>query len=130
MRLRILGTALVVLLATTCAPGGGVGGPDRSGGPYGPITRSVLAQMGSGSVWDAVERARPHWLRPRGVDRTSGPVDPVVILNGQERFELADLRTLSLEGVREIRFVPPRDATTRWGTGFAGGVILVVQEGR
>jgi hypothetical protein len=57
-------------------------------------------------------------------------VDPVVILNGQERFELAELRRLSLEGVREIRFVPPRDATMRWGTGFAGGVILVLQEGR
>jgi hypothetical protein len=32
--------------------------------------------------------------------------------------------------VKEIRYISASDATTRWGTGHSGGVILVVTMGR
>jgi len=38
---------------------------------------------------------------------------------------LNSLSNLNSIQIREIRFIKAADATTRWGTGHAGGVILV-----
>jgi len=40
--------------------------------------------------------------------------------------ELSALGTIPVEIVQEIRFITGTEATTRWGTGVAGGVIHVI----
>ena len=40
------------------------------------------------------------------------------------------LKTLRRDGVRELRFIPARDATTRFGTGYMAGVIEILSVGR
>jgi outer membrane cobalamin receptor len=36
------------------------------------------------------------------------------------------LSNVQVSQIKEIRFVNARDATTQWGTGHMGGVILVI----
>ena len=38
------------------------------------------------------------------------------------------LANLNAIAVREIRYLSAADATTRWGTGYPGGVILVTMK--
>jgi hypothetical protein len=40
-------------------------------------------------------------------------------------LDLTGLSTIPANRVREIRYINAADATTRWGTGHASGVILV-----
>jgi hypothetical protein len=39
--------------------------------------------------------------------------------------ELDVLRNIAVQDVESIRFIPARDATTLYGTGYGGGVIEV-----
>ena len=54
------------------------------------------------------------------------PVEDLVFIDEQRMGGLATMRGLPVENVREIRYVAARDATTRWGTGYTAGVILIV----
>jgi hypothetical protein len=49
-----------------------------------------------------------------------------VFLDEQRLGGPSTMRGLPIENVREIRYVAPRDATTRWGTGYPAGAIVVV----
>ena len=83
-------------------------------------------------VYNAVERLRPQFLRSRGAT-SARDVDgnlPIVFVDEQRLGAVASMRGLPIDNVREIRFIPPRDATTRWGTGYTAGVIMVVTRGR
>jgi hypothetical protein len=91
------------------------------------ITQEALEQSGlqESSIWDAVERLRPNWLRSRtstiGFDR----VYPVVFVDGSRFGGVDVLRSLRVQNVDEIRYLSPQDATTRYGTGYLGGVIAI-----
>ena len=94
------------------------------------ITASELRTGEYRDVYQAVERLRPQFLRSRGVSsvrsRSSEDNQPVVFIDEQRMGGLATMRGLPVENVREIRYVAARDATTRWGTGYTAGVILIV----
>jgi hypothetical protein len=85
-------------------------------------------------VYEAVQRLRPQFLRARGatsIRATSTEENlPVVFLDEQRLGGVSTMRGLPVENVHEIRFIAPRDATTRWGTGYTAGVILVVTRSR
>lgn len=106
----------LALGASGCASGGG-------GTPRGSSTRIVeseLQSMQQLSVYDAIGRLRPNWLRGRG------SALPVVMVDGNRQGGGMDvLRSLSVVDVQELRFMSAADATTRYGTGFDGGAILV-----
>jgi hypothetical protein len=50
---------------------------------------------------------------------------PKAMVDNQQ-FELDFLHQMRIEEVQELRFVDAREATFRWGTGFANGVIEVI----
>ena len=54
-----------------------------------------------------------------------GSIFPKVLVDEAQYREIDDLRSMSVSAIAEIRFVGPADATTRFGTGYTAGVILV-----
>ena len=67
---------------------------------------------------DAIEIARPIWLRRKGID-------PSVYMNGILMGGLDPLNNISINSVKEMRFLPSAEATTMYGTNNMGGVIEI-----
>jgi len=121
LHLLALGTCLAVLPA--CASSGS--SSSRSGS--GPITAEHIAELPSADAYNVIERLRPGWLRTRGRSSIQHPTahHPVVYLDSVRYGGIESLRQISSDAIRDIRFINASDATTRYGTGHAGGVILV-----
>jgi hypothetical protein len=84
------------------------------------ITQEEIAEVTAATAMDVVRRLRPAWLRVR-----TGGDEAVVYIDRTRRGGLELLRSLVVEVVLEMRYMSPSDATTRFGTGHRGGVILV-----
>jgi hypothetical protein len=84
--------------------------------------------MPTGSAFDAVERLHRDWLQSRSVTGRSstGRSYPEVFVDGRPFGPLDSLNQLGTETIEEIRFINPADATTRYGTGYPGGIIEVI----
>ncbi|HET9984868.1 MAG TPA: hypothetical protein VFQ38_14820 [Longimicrobiales bacterium] len=95
------------------------------------LSADELVATNASSAFDAVERLRPEFLRPRGTSSlsTGAPDLPAVFLDGIHAGGLEMLRALRPTEIELIRFVSAADATTRYGTGYPGGVIEVVTKG-
>jgi hypothetical protein len=125
--------ALIVLLemalvsAGCASPGANEGNASESESP-GAVTGEELRQASfARNTYDALEQLRPLWLRPRG--RTSLVEDasvPVVYVSGIKHGGVTSLRGIEVNDVRQIDFMSPLDAQTRYGIGHSGGVIVVV----
>ncbi len=99
---------------------------DSSPAPRGVLTAEILSDTQESDLYGAVQRLRPQWLRARGAARLSGGnLTVAVYVNDVRRGEVGFLRTIQLEAVQRVQFLTGTEATTRWGTGVAGGVILV-----
>ncbi len=76
---------------------------------------------------EAIMRLRPAWLRPRG--RTSLRNDErsyaMVMLDDVLYGSVDSLREIPVENIDRISFMSAADATTRYGTGYFGGIIHV-----
>ncbi len=125
---RLLFSLLFLLSSFGCAS---TGTGDSSGRRMDPdvITRAELEGIAQANqtVYEAIGRLRVTWLRPRtpaSIQFNSDRLPKAMIDNQQ--FELDTLHQLRIENVQELRFVDAREATFRWGTGFANGVIEVV----
>jgi hypothetical protein len=121
--------ALAVLLASACAAlstacaSGGAGGDGSPRGTRTRIIRAEVAPLQQLSAYEAIERLRPNWLRAQ-----LGRV-PTVVLAGNPGEDLSVLRTIRAMDVEEMRLLSPADATTRYGTGYDGGAIIVELQG-
>jgi hypothetical protein len=75
----------------------------------------------------AVELLRPNWLRNRGaVTMESSASQGVrVYVDGSPRGFSQDLEGILVPDILEMRFLDSREATTRYGTGYPDGVIVV-----
>lgn len=110
--------ALVLGLAGCASAGGGSGGPRGSSTHIIPEELATVPQL---DLYTAVSRLRPQWLRPG----TRGQL-PEVIVDGTRQQGGADvLRSMRANEVSELEFMSAADATTRYGTGFTAGAILV-----
>lgn len=118
----ILLTAVMAVPACTTAGQGGSSGRQRN-----LITLEELEPFQQLTAFDAIQQLRPRWLQARRAVnvRGSGQVYPKVAVDGMPRGELGDLRTISAHAIQEIRFLSSADATTRFGTGYAAGVIEI-----
>jgi hypothetical protein len=87
------------------------------------ITAEELADLPYDNAYDAIRYLRPQWLRRRA---RGAAADPVVFAGEIRIGDLERLLTVPLQDVGELRFINSRDATTRWGTGYRGGVIQVI----
>lgn len=115
---------------------GGGGGPatgvaERGGPDF--IPRAELEGYRGESAYSTVELIRRRWVRPQRSSGTAFGRDPVyarVVIDGSSRQQLGDLRSINVDGIENMRYMSPVDATTKYGTGFSGGVIEVTTRGR
>ena len=125
---RFVPVALVLAaLAGGCsaATGEGAGGPSRSGGN--DLTGEEVRQSTAENLHDAIRQLRPRWLRPRGRASFTAPEStiPVVYANDIQYGSIDALYSIHVNDVTHVRYMSPADATTRFGTGHAGGTIMV-----
>jgi hypothetical protein len=119
----IIVLALALGLAGCASGGGGASGaqPARRGSSN-RIVADELATVPSLDAYQAIERLRPTWLRQR-----SG-TPPVVVLDGNRQGGLEVLQSMRATEIQEMQYLDASDATTRFGTGFQGGAILVTSK--
>ena len=102
-----------------------------TGGSSTLIVRAQLEILTPRSAWDAVETLNRRWLRARRSSTpASGPAYARVVLDGVVRGQIDVLRQLNTTNIETMRYLSATDATTRYGTGFPGGVIEVDTRGR
>ena len=107
------------------------------------ITTAELEGQVATDVYELVQRLRPQWLRARpsgsseeAVRRTSfngitsGSSSPLhvavsVVIGDRRVGDTDELHRLQIGNVRELRFIPGRDAITRWGRDLSDGAIEV-----
>lgn len=120
-RTRFLSLLAVVILGSACASSGqpGQSRPRRSSNL---ITAEELSELPVSSAYEAVRRLRPAWLQARG----RSPLPVVYRNNARWGDDPSSLESIQIDIITEMRFLSASDATTRYGTGFTGGVILVV----
>ncbi len=128
---RLPNLLLAVFLSTglalstgACASSGGSG---SSGGSSTLITRAQVDETGASTAMEAIRQLRSRWLQRRGSMSIQDPTPPgpVVYVDGQRFGEVGSLTQVSARIIEEMRYINARDATTRYGTGHAGGVILI-----
>lgn len=113
---------LLLMMVTACGAGAATGSRSSM-----VITSDELDAITVPTVYEAVERLRPQFLRSRGASsvRSPQPTIPVVYVAGVRYGGPDSLRQLRTSDVREIRYLNASDATTRYGTDHAGGAIIV-----
>jgi len=127
MRTLPLTILLVSVLLGSCASGSGSSSSDVRRDPN-RISPEEINTQPVGTAYDAVEHLRPMWLRSRGtlsVTTTGSGSLPRVFLDDRDFGNVESLRQFNLDSVAEIEYMSGRDATTRYGTGYAGGIIHV-----
>ncbi len=120
-RTRFLSLLAVVILGSACASSGQPG-QSRPRRDSNLITAEELSGLTVSSAYEAVRQLRPAWLQPRG----RSPLPAVFRNNSRWGGDPSSLESIRIDSVSEMRFLSASDATTRYGTGFTGGVILVV----
>jgi hypothetical protein len=125
MRILILALALAMLGPAACVT---TSTGESTGRQRNLITLEELEPFQQFTAYYAIRQLRPNWLQGRGALSVSDPRDvtPKVAVDGMPRGELGQLRTISAHLIKEIRFLTSADATTRYGTGYAGGVIEII----
>lgn len=123
MRALALSLALVLSVgacASTGSPGYAGSGPDVIG------PEEVRAEEDrTDNAYELVRRERPRWLRARGSSFSGDRPLPRVILDGTDYGPAETLRDFRVSDIEEVRYMSASDATTRFGTGYMGGAILV-----
>ena len=126
---RLALVAAAVSLTAGCASAGG----GQAGSRAGSRNLIVAEELGGGvfsNLGDAVRRLRPAWLRPRGTTsaQTPGASGLPVYIDNVRAGDMSRLESISVERVKEVRYLDPREATFRWGTGHTGGAIEVIMK--
>ena len=107
---------LCVFILIGCASNGAVRKPMK---PKNFISQEEIKELAiAGTAKDAIEIARPIWLRSKGID-------PSIYMNGVLMGGLDQLDNISINSVKEIKFLPSAEATTMYGTNNMGGVIEI-----
>ncbi|MHB1191668.1 MAG: hypothetical protein ACYC6F_01365 [Longimicrobiales bacterium] len=84
------------------------------------ITEAELEPIAQMSAFEAIQRLRPRWLQSRTGWLPTVHVDGSVRGTGEET--LASLLCSEVEG---MQYLNAADATTRFGTDYASGAILI-----
>ena len=141
MRVRVWVTSLVAAAGLGCASGGGspeIADQIAASGASRPARRNPdLIDQGeimsraseAANALQIIQKLRPQMLTGRGLasptDVTGETARPRVYVDNISYGDLSSLSNLTATQISEIRFINSRDATTVWGTGHMGGVILV-----
>lgn len=119
-------SVFLVLILSSCATSG-----TGSRGSGNKLTADEIAEVSALTAYEAVEYARPLWLRPRSLRAGATPAmgsdraGPVVYLDGVRVGTSEELRRLRADRVVVMEYLSPSDATNRFGTNHDLGAILV-----
>jgi hypothetical protein len=91
------------------------------------LTETELQAADDLTLYDAIQRLRPTFLRSRQIrsNTTPQPEPPHVFVDGLRAEGFNTLRLLIPKNVKEVRFYEPQEANVRFGTGHHGGLIAV-----
>ena len=117
---------LTTLVVAACASAG-QGGDDRPRRDPNVITSEEMVDWATHTVFEVIQTLRPRWLQGRGNSSIEfgGENTPSVLFDNQ-LVEFSSLRMIRSADIELLRWVSARDATTRFGTGYANGLIEVV----
>jgi len=122
---------VTLLLAGGLACGGMAGGGGSGG--TGTLTSQQLRELQTqyDNMYELVRSERPTWLQTRGNVSFQDPEAalPAVFMDGVEQGRPAALRRVNPSDVEEAEYLSARDATTRYGTGYPGGIIRISTRG-
>jgi hypothetical protein len=128
MRKAFLPLWLALVVLTGCAASGTGTASDRPVRDRNVITSEEIADAERHSTaYEVVQSLRPAWLRARssGSINAPGAGMAIVYMDGTRMGATAALRQINRTSVISMQYLDPSDATTRFGTGHTGGVILV-----
>ena len=136
MRARVLMAAVGVAVSSGCSSSGSTN-KAATGVPRAPsrqqdvITAAEIAERAAeaSNALQIVQKLRPQMLNTRGrfspADSSDAGARPKVVVDGVAYGQIENLVNVNAVSVGEIRYLNATDATTRFGTGYVGGVILV-----
>jgi hypothetical protein len=96
-------------------------------------TAPELVDSRTPHAYEAVQLLRPEFLRVRGPSSLLNPAvrGPAVFVDGMLLGGVEHLADIPIRDVARIKYVGAWDATTRFGEGYANGVIdLTTTRGR
>jgi glutaredoxin len=129
VREQLAGLCLLVVVGLTACASGGSKGPGVPRGNANVITRDEIVAAHVSDAYEAVQKLRPEWFHNRGAMSVQSPdpaqTQPVVFLDGQNYGTLDDLRNIQAIDIQSMTLLSANDATTRFGTGYPGGVIMI-----
>ena len=129
--------AAAATLACGASSGGGGVVPSGSAAPAPRTDRSVitaddLRASRETSLYNAIQRLRPDWLRTRGATSLGGGTtsqgsDAINVYMDQQRLGTVEvLKSMALTAASSLRFYSAADAQMRFGTGNPNGAIQIV----
>jgi len=126
----LLLSASMVLTACSSSSSGSAGGVARvsTGGPRDDITRPLIETLAQDTAFRLVQQLRPRWLSAR-TQATPGNPEPAyaeVFVDDFYFGRVQSLHQISSNQIERIEYLNARDATTRYGTGYLGGIIRVI----
>jgi len=117
----IMAASFTLVLGLAGCASGSTGGSRMGGSSANELSaEDFTPDMMVLSVYQAVQRLRPAWLRGRGGQ------SPRVYVDGVMRGGLNELEALRVDQIQGAERMGPADATTRYGTDHGGGVIFVL----
>ena len=93
------------------------------------ITQKEFATVPVQNTYDAIQRLRPAFLRPRTTSSGPGYL-PVVYVDGMRKGSPDYLYAIPLTEIAEVRYLTVQEATTRYGKDVPAGVLDVKLIGR
>ena len=91
------------------------------------IHSEEIRKSGASNAYDLIKRLRPQWVWGRGITSITGSVEqryPVVFFDGMQYGEINSLATISVDSIKEIEFINPRDAVGL-SMQYPNGAILI-----
>ncbi len=125
--LRPTRLAAAILLGSVLVTGSCAGRSASQGRSLDVLMGEEIRQTMAPNLYYALVELRPRWLWPRGRSSIVLPdaTQPVVYVYGMRRGLVDALFDININDVRRVEYISPLDATTRYGTNHAGGVIDV-----
>ena len=117
---------LVATVVLACAPPATA----HSGRDANVITKEEIASVQVANLYDVVTRLRPNFLANRGQSTLRGADNgyPRVYLDRSPLGDIQALKTLSPNGIREIRYYNGAEASSKFGLDNTSGAIEVLSD--
>jgi hypothetical protein len=125
--MRIMSLAgVVAAFFLACAPPS----TTRPGRDANVITKEEILDTHASNVYDAISRLRPNFLQYRGQTTLRGADTgyPRVYLDRTPLGDISALKTMNLNGIREIRYYNGPEASGRFGLDNVSGAIEVISD--